>query len=999
MYRVARINVRLLAGLFILFSCFGVQAGWQTVTTLPTPRVQLGVAAIGNMLYAAGGSSSGTYLSTLEAWNATTGSWATLTPMPTARAYVELVPVGTTLYAIGGKDSSSTFAINEAYDTVAGSWQPKTSMREPRVAPAVAALNGLIYAFGGSANGAYLATAERYDAATNQWTQIASMPTARELARAAVIDGKIYVTGGRKGFGSADGVSVTEIYDPATNSWQSGPALPAPRFGHASVVIDSAHYIAGGTDGSSNSKNAYTVLDDAVSLAAGGSAWVALSDRLPEARWGVGGVVIGGDFYVVGGFDTDTQAYVASIVKLTPATATANTGERLSISASDLAAMIAMPVIYGTPPAAFRDTDPLGVTGVSLLDAQASLVGDTLRVDNIVIDNVSYWIDFRYDSATGRFQPGTLTAGTAPALSRSDLPGIGTTSPPAKATLGGPPLAADIWPIMVQGTPLGVGLLFSTSNLSFSIRDARPLDSGFVAALSGGSFAGDPIDDYIAAQGQVDTHLKSGADWNAAALSCASKLIGTLNLGSVGTKALQMMASDGPEVFQGMREALLMGNPQDATLVFSQFAWKALAENASSDSELAAVFKAIASKAGYVQSVSQGAGACTVDYKQGLESLLKGAVSTAFPITSCAAELAYEGIKEARTKLNDNILQRLYQQWKALGDDGDMVFDYPMVRGDTGLFGTLVRQKYGSEYDTYLQNPERYFDLIATELKARFRQWKAAEAAGNTTRTRLQELKSRFDTLGGYKSDISALLPEGADDTQVFKRYVELMQRFRTRLAPFMPSTLNAATLDSYAESALYAYLDPPAGKSRQAAWQDAVASQIRSWQPDLFADEPEVCLLKEGGDVELASMTLAYNYMRESRQLTATSYCTGSSSATKGSYYFTNNTSQSGSNLGYITSSGSSFSASCTNANCPTQITCQGTVSGTTSSASLSMTCTQGSTTLNITGTTSSGLTLVSGTGSGQTYDQAQGKYVTCDGLNVNGTVSGSFGIGVTGQ
>lgn len=148
-------------------------------------------------------------------------------------------------------------------------------------------------------------------------------------------------------------------------------------------------------------------------------------------------------------------------------------------------------------------------------------------------------------------------------------------------------------------------------------------------------------------------------------------------------------------------------------------------------------------------------------------------------------------------------------------------------------------------------------------------------------------------------------------------------------------------------------------------------------------------------GNGQLQSMTLVYNYTRQDKPLVPSGYCYGSSSATKGSYYFTSNTSQGGSNWGYITSSGSSFTASCTNANCTTQISCQGTISGTTGSAGLSMTCTQGSTTLNITGTTSSGLSLVSGTGSGQTYDQTQGKYVTCDGLNVSGTVSGSFGVG----
>jgi hypothetical protein len=316
-----------------------------------------------------------------------------------------------------------------------------------------------------------------------------------------------------------------------------------------------------------------------------------------------------------------------------------------------------------------------------------------------------------------------------------------------------------------------------------------------------------------------------------------------LNIGTVGGKALQMMATDGPEVFQGMREALLLGNPDDASLIFSQLAWKALANNVSSGNEFADTLKKVSENAGYVQAGAQAAGAaCSFDYKQALENLLGGALTTAFPLSACAMELGTNAIKAGRTAINNTIQQNLYQLWKSYGDD---VFDYGVQRGVDSLLGSLARQKFGHNADFEAKYAEHVIE-IETELKTTFAQWKAAENAAGPTMSRLQAHKTAYENWGMTSQQrLNERLFDGqGSEVDVFKRYIAMKQMYRARLVGFMPKGTLDTVLDSYAEIAMDAYLDPPAGKTPKAAAQAVIAEQIRKWNPDLFEQEPEVCVL-----------------------------------------------------------------------------------------------------------------------------------------------------------
>lgn len=69
--------------------------------------------------------------------------------MSTRRARVGVAAVGNRLYAVGGYDGTSDLATVESYDPVTNTWQPEVSMGTRRSCLGVAALHGLLYAAGG----------------------------------------------------------------------------------------------------------------------------------------------------------------------------------------------------------------------------------------------------------------------------------------------------------------------------------------------------------------------------------------------------------------------------------------------------------------------------------------------------------------------------------------------------------------------------------------------------------------------------------------------------------------------------------------------------------------------------------------------------------------------------------------------------------------------------------------------------------------------------------
>ncbi len=226
---------------------------WVSLSPDPVARANAAAVGLGLFAYVAGGRSlpSGDVLASFTRYDALTNSWTRLPSMPTARAGLGLAVVGNKIYAIGGRDCSLYVACgkaldaNEAYDLKTGRWETKAPMPTPRMDLAVVALDDKIYALGGyNPDQGALSDVEVYDPATDTWTLASSLPARRISGGAAVCGEKIVYFGGYTP-SYAPSVRVW-IYDSMTEEWEFGPFLKVARAEvHGSVAADQLFAIGG----------------------------------------------------------------------------------------------------------------------------------------------------------------------------------------------------------------------------------------------------------------------------------------------------------------------------------------------------------------------------------------------------------------------------------------------------------------------------------------------------------------------------------------------------------------------------------------------------------------------------------------------------------------------------------------------------------------------------------------------------------------------------------
>ncbi len=202
---------------------------WSNKPTLAVARYSsVGVAA-GDRLYLLGGIVGDSPSTRVDRFDPSTGMWTQRQSMPTAHSEFAGAALGGMIYAVGGRTTGGLdVATVEAYDPVGNSWTPKTALPAARSDHAAAALDGFLYAVGGGQNAQPpVASLDAYDPGANTWTPKAPMPTARRMLVAAALNGKLYALGGTDTTGNTSG--AVEAYDPSNNTWTSETPLPVPK--------------------------------------------------------------------------------------------------------------------------------------------------------------------------------------------------------------------------------------------------------------------------------------------------------------------------------------------------------------------------------------------------------------------------------------------------------------------------------------------------------------------------------------------------------------------------------------------------------------------------------------------------------------------------------------------------------------------------------------------------------------------------------------------------
>jgi N-acetylneuraminic acid mutarotase len=272
-------------------------ARWERRADMGTPRQEIGVAAIGDTLYAIGGFAGTSATNVVEAYDVAADRWRTVAPLPAALHHVVAAAVGGTLYAVGGLAGGGSTAVDTtfAYDPAADLWTPRASLPAGRGASGVAVIDGRIYVAGGLRGGASVDDFTAYDPAADSWRVLPAMPTARDHLAAGAVDGRFYAVGGRAG---SQLFAATEVFDPAAGAWRTGLArMPTARGGLAAAALGGRLFAFGGEG---NAGNPLGIFPQTEAYDPARDTWLALPD-MGVPRHGTAAVAVGGGIYVVGG--------------------------------------------------------------------------------------------------------------------------------------------------------------------------------------------------------------------------------------------------------------------------------------------------------------------------------------------------------------------------------------------------------------------------------------------------------------------------------------------------------------------------------------------------------------------------------------------------------------------------------------------------------------------------------------------------------------------------
>lgn len=245
------------------------------------------------IIFAIGGlNSSGEALSTVETYDPITGQWSPADGMNSLRTRVGVAVLGNKLYALGGFDGHRRLSTVEFYDPLVGKWIQTTPMNTRRSALGATVMNDKIYVVGGYDGHISLSTMECYSPKTNTWSFLTPMSTLRSASGVTELNGKLFVIGGHNGLSI---FNTVEIYDPQTDKWSVGQSMNMRRCRVGVAILNGCIYVCGGYDGSA-------FLNTVECYDPNTGQWK-LTTPMKSRRSRVSVITLGGRLYAIGGYD------------------------------------------------------------------------------------------------------------------------------------------------------------------------------------------------------------------------------------------------------------------------------------------------------------------------------------------------------------------------------------------------------------------------------------------------------------------------------------------------------------------------------------------------------------------------------------------------------------------------------------------------------------------------------------------------------------------------
>lgn len=251
----------------------------------------------GQILVAGSDNNGGSYLSTAELYDPSTGTWSAAGNMKAGRwnHSATLLPSGKVLFAGGFQDDKvpPEMSSAELYDPATKTFTTTGSMTDPRKLFALVTFGTGALAIAGEGYMGGLLSVERYDSTSGTWSTIAPVTGFHAPSQAVVLAGgkSVLMTGGADEPEIFDGTAWTktvpqvhkneeatltllddghviaigghdpgagmpspnaEVYDPKTNKWSATSPMAHARAGHSAVKVTSGLVIVAGGSPSSD---------------------------------------------------------------------------------------------------------------------------------------------------------------------------------------------------------------------------------------------------------------------------------------------------------------------------------------------------------------------------------------------------------------------------------------------------------------------------------------------------------------------------------------------------------------------------------------------------------------------------------------------------------------------------------------------------------------------------------------------------------------------------
>ena len=237
----------------------GLRLGlWTYAARIPEPVDHAAAVAVGPYIYVAGGRIENLVTNKFWRYDAGNDSWIELPSMPIPRFDPAMQAVGDKLYVIGGAVSHGNDATTMmVYDIPSMRWSERAygTAYERSGAQSVVLDDRIVLLGGRDEYDRNLPWCDLYEPESDRWFTCSNMHTPRSDFGLSQVNNRLVAVGGDD-LRMYQPTQTVEISESRIDGWMSGLWMPSPRHGMAQVTLGNVIWVIGGSSSSGTAPSA-----------------------------------------------------------------------------------------------------------------------------------------------------------------------------------------------------------------------------------------------------------------------------------------------------------------------------------------------------------------------------------------------------------------------------------------------------------------------------------------------------------------------------------------------------------------------------------------------------------------------------------------------------------------------------------------------------------------------------------------------------------------------